>query len=296
MRTWRALKSMGGAMLRDGVYLLPSGEKRETMLTGVAEATRAAGGMAELVGIQPHSDIQHAGLRALFNRQGDYLVLQDTIAGIDPERLESTPLKRAARLARRRFEELSAIDFFPDETQSRMLDTLTALERRILKRFHPDEPHPIHNPIPRCDAKAFQGRLWVTRAHLWVDRLASAWLIRRCIDPQARFLWLQSGQVPPPEAVGFDFDGAEFSHVCDRITFQTLLAAFDLENDPALMALGRMVHALDVGGAHPEAGGLEALLKSMRTRIPDDDALLAACTPIFDDFYLFFSNEDHADG
>ncbi|MBF0190644.1 MAG: chromate resistance protein [Magnetococcales bacterium] len=296
MRTWRALKSMGGAMLRDGLYLLPAREAQETMLTEVAEAIRTAGGMAEVVGLQPRSDTQHAGLRALFDRQEDYLALHDTITGIDPERLEASALKRAARLARRRFQELSAIDFFPNATQTRVLSSLTALEDRLLKRFDPDEPTPVQAPIPRRDPHAFQARLWVTRAHLWVDRLASAWLIQRFIDPLARFLWLAPGQMAPDGAVGFDFDGAEFSHVADRITFQTLLAAFDLETRPALMALGRMVYALDVGGPHPEAGGAEALLKGMRARIPDDDALFAACIPIFDDFHLFFSHEEHPDG
>ena len=122
----------------------------------------------------------------------------------------------------------------------------------------------------------YQGRLWATRRHLWVDRVASAWLIQRFIDPSARFVWLQSPSDCPAEALGFDFDGATFSHVGDRVTFEVLLASFGLDGDRGLLRLAAMVHALDVGGAAtPEAGGFEAVLAGARKRWPDDDALLA---------------------
>ena len=101
---------------------------------------------------------------------------------------------------------------------------------------------------------------WVTRAECHVDRTACAWLIRRCIDPEARFLWLKSAADCPKKAVGFDFDGAAFSHVGARVTFETLLAAFDLET-PALRRLGVLVHGLDAGGVQPpEAVGVECVL------------------------------------
>lgn len=79
-----------------------------------------------------------------------------------------------------------------------------------------------------------------------MDRLASAWLIGRFIDPSARFLWLASPDDCPDEALGFDFDGATFTHVEEKVTFETLLASFDLDS-PALLRLGKLVHYLDVG-------------------------------------------------
>ncbi len=117
------------------------------------------------------------------------------------------------------------------------------------------------------------------------DRLASAWLIRRFIDVNASFLWLETPADCPPEALGFDFDGAAFSHVGERVTFETLLASFGLETDPMLTRMARIVHYLDVGGLLvAEAAGLEMLLAGMHASIPDDDALLDAASATFDYF------------
>ena len=99
----------------------------------------------------------------------------------------------------------------------------------------------------------------------------------------ARFLWLDSPADYPPKALGFDFDGAPFSHVGDRVTFQVLLASFGLEQEPGRIRLAALVHYLDVGGLPvPEAAGFEAVLAGLRANCPDDDALLAASTPVLD--------------
>jgi hypothetical protein len=146
--------------------------------------------------------------------------------------------------------------------------------------------------VPRLDAADYQGRLWATRKCLWVDRVASAWLIRRFIDPKARFQWLAKPADCPKKALGFDFDGAAFTHVGDRVTFETLLASFGLEEDAALMRLGAMVHSLDVGGEPvAEAKGFEAMLAGARERLTDDDALLAEISSVLDSFYAHFERE-----
>jgi hypothetical protein len=124
-----------------------------------------------------------------------------------------------------------------------------------------------------------------------VDRVASAWLIRRFIDPQAHFLWLDAPADCPPEALGFDFDHATFTHIGDRVTFEVLLASFALEQDRGLMRLGAMVHALDVGGGFvPEAAGFEAMLAGARRHADDDDQLLVAMGAVLDALYAHFSN------
>jgi len=122
-----------------------------------------------------------------------------------------------------------------------------------------------------------------------VDRLASAWLIRRFIDRRARFVWLQHVEDCPANALGFDFDGARFTHVGHRVTFETMLASFGLENDAALLRIGAIVHALDVGGEAPEAAGFEMLLKGLKARIKDDDALLKQGGQMLDDLYAVFT-------
>jgi len=155
--------------------------------------------------------------------------------------------------------------------------------------FSSDEPSPGNGVVERRDAAKYRHRVWATRRQLWVDRVASAWLIHRCIDPQARFLWLSSPSACPPDAVGFDFDGAEFSHLGELVSFQVLLAAFGLDEDPALRRLGALVRCLDIGGPPvPEAAGVLALLAGARDRCEDDDGFLQAATALLDDLRTSF--------
>lgn len=126
---------------------------------------------------------------------------------------------------------------------------------------------------------------------MWIDRVASAWLIRRFIDPKARFLWLKRVQDCPKRAVGFDFDGAEFTHVGTKVTFEVLLASFALAQDEGLARLGALVHPLDVGGLPTAEGpGFAAVMAGARALQADDDALLEAMTPALDSLYKAYSS------
>src|SRR5439155_11275557 len=137
----------------------------------------------------------------------------------------------------------------------------------------PDEPHAEQRPIARLNPAEYQGRVWATRRNLWVDRVASAWLIRRFIDRKASFLWLDAPADCPSDALGFDFDDAAFTHIGERVTFEVLLASFGLEHDHGLSKLGMLVHALDVGGSSTaEAVGFEAIMSGARIRLNNDDA------------------------
>ena len=111
------------------------------------------------------------------------------------------------------------------------------------------EPRISRRRLRPGDRARYQSRTWATRKDPWVDRLASAWLIKRFIDPAARFAWLDRPSSLPRKAVGYDFDGAEFTHVGNRVTFEVLMETFGLDSDPALAAIGASVHFLDVGGA-----------------------------------------------
>jgi hypothetical protein len=151
----------------------------------------------------------------------------------------------------------------------------------------------VHRRIKRLHREDYQGRVWATRRRPWIDRLASAWLIGRFIDPGARFVWLDTAADCPTDALGFDFDGAPFTHVGAKVTFEMVLTSFGLTDDPALSRLGGVVHYLDVGGIPvPEAAGLEMLIRGMHQRLTNDDALLSEVRKVFDSFYLAFSGND----
>ena len=132
--------------------------------------------------------------------------------------------------------------------------------------------------------------MWATRKDPWVDRLASAWLIKRFIDRDAKFVWIDRPRDRPRKAIGFDFDGAEFTHVNNRVTFEVLLASFGLDNDPGLAAIGAAVHFLDIGGIPvADAKGLETVLRGIKEQARDDDALLAEAMRILDLFYSAYA-------
>src|SRR3989338_114229 len=144
---------------------------------------------------------------------------------------------------------------------------------------------PAHG-IARLPTVQFQNQRWAPRARPWVDRLACAWMIRRFIDPGARFVWLADPASPPADVLGFDFDGARFTHVGALVTFEVLIASFGLETDPRLQRLARAVHYLDTGGMPvSEAAGLEAVLAGLREVHADDDALAQAAAQVFDALY-----------
>lgn len=284
MRAWRALKACGAAVLRDGVSVLPDGDERPATLARIAEEVNTAGGQAWLL----ETEAEEAVFAALFDRTGEYRQVAADLEDIHAA-LNTTAAPDLARLAKKLRKQVTAlgeIDFFPGEARRQVLARLDELDREIRARLSPDEPSPRQSAIVRLDPEAYHGRLWATRARPWVDRLASAWLIRRFIDPAARFLWLATPADCPAEALGFDFDGATFSHVGEFVSFETLLHSFGLEGDAALGKLARVVHYLDVGGLPvAEAAGLEALLAGMRASLEDDDALLAAAGQTFDFLY-----------
>lgn len=294
MRVWRGLKSLGCVALRDGAYLLPGGEQREQALRELGDECTREDGVAWLMAVQPRSSEEELAYRALFDRSGEYRELRRSWkeANRSLKGLAPTELLRLQRRLQREFEAVRAIDFFPGDACAEAEAAWTDLGQRFDQLLSPDEPHERAGAVPRLDPAAYRGRTWATRRRLWVDRVASAWLIRRHIDPDARFKWLARPSDCPKSALGFDFDGATFTHVGDRVTFETLVASFALDGDPALARLGALVHQLDVGGEPvAEAAGFEAVMAGARERVDDDDALLAEMSTVLDSLYAHYARE-----
>jgi len=290
MRAWRALKASGAAVLRDGVYLMPERDACRSTLESIASDILAAGGTALLIGVAPPADTR---FEDLFDRSADYAALLGDIsqARLMLSQANAQDTVKLARKLGKTFTALSDIDFFPGEARRQAQESLAELEAAALQTLSPDEPSPASTVIERRLAKDYQGKTWATRKRPWVDRLASAWLIRRHIDSKAKFLWLDSPADCPPQALGFDFDGATFTHVGARVTFEVLLASFGLDS-PALARLGGLVHYLDVGGVQPpEAVGIESALAGLRANLHRDDPLLDVACAIFDGLVTRFQEE-----
>jgi hypothetical protein len=295
MRAWRVLKASGAAVVRDGVYLIPASEHAAGTLAKVEQDIGDSGGTAYLLDVDGDADYPFA---ALFDRTGEYHKLAEdiTACGIAFENTLTPDLARQIRKMRNAYNAIVAIDFFPSDVQRQVGALMNALEARLARALSPDEPTEMTGAVQRYDPAEFKGRRWATRKQLWVDRIGSAWLIRRFIDPQARFVWLDAPGDCPSDALGFDFDGATFTHVESPagllVTFETLMASFGLDQDPALQRLAQIVHCLDVGGLPvPEAAGLERVLAGIRARTRNDDSLLKDAARLFDDLYLAFQQE-----
>ncbi|MFK8332570.1 chromate resistance protein ChrB domain-containing protein [Pseudomonas sp. BJa5] len=290
MRAWRALKACGAAVLRDGVYLLPEHVAGLEALEEIEREVLAINGTAYLFSINEPGE----RFIALFDRSGEYAKLRDDIAVCLGQLTGGNALQtaRQVRKLRKAFAQITAIDFFPNAQKQQTDSALQVLETAISRALSSDEPASHGEPIAALVQGDFQGRRWATRKRPWIDRLASAWLIRRFIDPTAHFLWLDSPHDCPPDALGFDFDGATFSHVGQRVTFETLLASFQLQS-PALNRIAAVVHYLDVGGSQPtEASGIERVLAGLRESMPDDDQLLQAASSIFNGLLIAFANDE----
>jgi hypothetical protein len=281
MRAWRALKACGAAVLRDGVYLLPEQASCRATLDAIADDVRVGGGTAHVLSVD---DAEGDHYRALFDRSAEYAELiaeiRATRSALSGDNVLDV-LKQTRKL-RKSFAALAEVDFFAGEARGQADAALQDLELAANRVLSPDEPHAISTLIPTRRIADFKRRTWATRRRPWVDRLACAWLIRRFIDSKARILWLKSPAQCPRDALGFDFDGATFSHVGARVTFEVMLASFGLER-PALIRIGALVHYLDAGGVQPpEACGVESVLAGLRETLTDDDQLLKAACAVFD--------------
>jgi hypothetical protein len=293
MRLWRALKAAGCAVLRDGVYLLPRRDGADKLLSGLAQEVEAAGGTAHLLALNARDAAQEKAFRALFDRSAQFAEVMAQIGAAHAAlaEQEGAQARKAVKALRRDFAALAAIDFYPGTARARAESALAELEAAAQALFSPGEPSPAMGEVARRDKADYQGRTWATRKRLWVDRMASAWLIRRFVDPDARFLWLDDPAECPPDALGFDFDGAAFTHVGSRVTFEVLAASFALDSDTALAKLGALVHFLDAGGIPvADAAGVETLLGGLRNRCPDDDALLDEAARLFDLLYTAYAD------
>jgi hypothetical protein len=296
MRVWRSLKASGAGALRDGVYVLPVSVAARGEFGRQRQEIQDGGGTAYILELAGEAgSAQGDAFRALFDRASEYQAIATKLQELRHEigKLDEIEARRRLAAVRRETVALAAVDFFPGEPRSQIEGALTDAESALTAQFSPEEPHPAKGTIMRRDRKHYRARIWATRQRLWIDRVCSAWLIRRFIDPKAKFLWLKRPKDCPKRAVGFDFDGAEFSHIGAKVTFEVLLASFALDRDPGLSRLGALVHYLDVGGIPvAEAPGLAAIVSGARALQPDDDALLEKLSPVLDSLYRAYSNPD----
>lgn len=285
VRVWRALKATGAGTLREGVYVLPATAPSAPALRELAKTIADAGADAYLLELRARDDAQEQAFRALFDRSEHYAELvqavKDARKGIVAA--SEAELHKTLRSLEQQLQQVQASDFFPGKESAGCVEAVSALRREIELHLSPDEPSPTKAVVPALSIQDYQGRTWATRKRPWVDRLATAWLVSRFIDKSPNFIWLADPKKCPKQALGYDFDGAAFTHVGELVTFEVVARSFGLDEKPALARLGQLVHYIDVGGVPPdEAPGIEMIVRGLQAQHADDDQLLEAAFAFFD--------------
>lgn len=279
VRTWRRLQQLGAVALKQALYVLPDSPKAREDFEWLAEEIRSSGGeaslfLAESVGARTDEELVEAFRQSSGKAYGELrLELEALLAAPDAR-------KRVGAL-RTRLRAIEATDFFGAEGR----DQIEALLRRLEA-----DPASFRQPAGGGGSPAlgeFRSRLWVTRPRPGVDRMASAWLIRRFIDSEARFAFATQPEAAPPEAVPFDMFGVEFGHHGASCTFETLCRVFAID-DRAVGRIAAIVHDLDLNdelfGA-PEAATFRLLIEGLEAGHADDETLLAQGMTLFEAFY-----------
>ncbi len=288
VRVWRALKATGAGTLREGVYVLPEHASTAPALWDLERTIAEAGAEAHLLVVPARDARQERAFRALFDRKELYAELLRSIQAVRPHlrKLAREPLHKSLRALEQQLQGIQSCDFFPGKDAQRSSAALVALRREVELHLFPGEPNATNAVIAPLAIANYQGRTWATRKRPWVDRLATAWLVQRFVDKKPVFTWLADAKKCPKSALGYDFDGATFTHVGDKVTFEVVAESFGLLQDPALRRLADLVHCIDVGGVPvDEAPGFEMLIRGLQALHTKDHTLLAAATLAFDAAY-----------
>jgi hypothetical protein len=283
MKVWRRLLKMGAVSLKGSVYILPFSEDHLETLHWLTGEVSGLGGEAAFVKVERIETMGDEEIVTLFQAQREN-DCAPVAAALDALEVQLSPLEQQGDpqgLERIKviFQKLlkdcrgiQAIDFFPSPRVAALQERLEGFEER-LKQLS-GEPQARPGLTISQSKEDYQERVWVTRKNPFVDRMASAWLIRRFIDPKARFEFLERNQTIAQfaNAVSFDLPGGNFSHQQDQCTFEVLLETFSLRGK-ALRKIAEVVHELDLKDgkfSNPQASGVESILLGIRKTAKND--------------------------
>jgi hypothetical protein len=294
VRVWRRLRSLGAVALKRGAFLLPDTPDRYEDFQWLAQEIQREGGDATLIRVQQIENLAPADVARLFHepRDADYRQLAvryrkllqalDRKSAAGGERVQT----ELARL-QKEHQRVHDIDFFdaPGGAEVRRLEEAIAMRTRRPETARREDR-------PTLDLGTLRRRRWVTRPRPHVDRIASAWLIKRFIDPDAEFVFAAPAEFPA-DAIPFDAPGVELSHHGEDCTFETLVKRARLR-DRRLTRLAEIVHEADLRDGkypHAEARGIDASIRALLAASPDDHQVLAHGLALFEGLYATTSTK-----
>jgi hypothetical protein len=289
VKIWRRLQALGAVAIKNSVYALPRNDQTLEDFQWLQKEVEQSGGEASICEARFVDGLSDEQIEALFNaaRDGEYAALAEEIRGLseslppgDLPDLQRRELKGHVQRFKKRLGQIVALDFFHTEGRGGAEGLLSALEVRLRPAMVTDEAQ-----LSSLAVESYQGRVWVTRRGVHVDRMASAWLIRRFIDPEARFRFVvDRAYKPDADELRFDMFDAEFTHEGELCTFEVLVARFGLENR-ALTSIAEIVHDIDLKDAkfkREETSGIAAAIAGIAMGTRDDDARLVQSAVLFD--------------
>jgi hypothetical protein len=291
VKVWRRLQRLGAVAIKNSVYVLPrTDDSVEDFQWQMREIT-AEGGEASVCEAMFVDGLSDAAIENLFRaaRESDYRALladaKDVARRVQPARRRESGGALPAELGklRRRLADIMAIDFFGAPSRRAVQDLITRIEEQWQAGARSEDHMSMTSSVP-----SVRGTTWVTRTDVHVDRIGSAWLIRRFIDPEARFKFVPAkGYRPVAGELRFDMFDAEYTHEGEACTFETLTHRFDLQ-DSALRIIGEIVHDIDYKESkfgRPEAAGVERMIRGIVRQHADDATRLTHGATLFDTLY-----------
>jgi len=302
VKVGRRLQRVGAVAVKNSVYALPDSEQSLEDFQWVRAEIVDGGGDASICRAEFVDGLTGDGIRQIFRtaRDADFAAIataaRDRWAAARARPRDATGARPDDELTklRRRFAAVAAIDYFESAERLAAKEAIEILEAEL----EPDRVISTSARAPRMSRADYTGRTWVTRRNVFVDRMASAWLIRRFIDPDARFRFVaDEGYRPARGEVRFDMFDGEFTHEGDRCTFEALVDRF-MPNAVALRTLGEVIHDIDLKDdkfAREEAAGIERVIAGIARAYADDDERIERSRQLFDELYAAFSHNAPAD-
>ncbi|HEY3546336.1 MAG TPA: chromate resistance protein ChrB domain-containing protein [Propionicimonas sp.] len=298
VKTWRRLQQLGAVAIRNAVYVLPDSAQAREDFEWMKAQIVASQGDASVFAADTVDSLTHDEIVAAFraDRARLFEAVRDDVRVLRRKAAETGAMKgtdlrrlqRCVRQVRDRFAQVAATDFFAAGGREEAHRALTELEQLAAGPGAAQAAPSARGAALR--SQDYRGRTWVTRPRPGVDRSGSAWLVRRFIDPAARFAFADKPDALS-KAVPFDMYDVEFSHRGDRCTFEVLLERFGI-TDRAVAQLGRLVHDLDLKEHRfnvPEAPAIGRLIDGLRQVFQRDEELLEHGVVIFEALYRAYS-------
>ena len=305
VKIWRNLKKHGAVLFKNAVYVLPFTDEHEETMQWLCNQIKEGGSDASLFitesldkkqdeeiikSFHEICDKEYISLIEVCDAELKKITQREETEGISESLVHE--YKRKLHEILKSANDISKIDFFHAPQKELLLQKISSLQKTLLKWTKTSEKE-IKVTGKVYQIKDFSDKKWVTRKDIFIDRIASAWLIKRFIDPKARFVFSSKDKIPG-DAIPFDMYGSEFTHHGEDCTFETFIKAFDLK-DSALQSIAEIVHDIDLKDdkyGRKEVEGLSQIITGLSQKLKNDNKLLEKGFEIFDALYQNYSSNN----